>query len=154
MRKLIVLPGYCDNLGGVLISSSMLSVGFKSAQVKEQLYLLMRSGSLMEQYLRQTGQEYCLQPIAAQNRRQFVEQALAWAGQQPKDYPLLLDNCVSRKLIPLLILAAPALRWSGRPVHHIFRDLALSYHPLGKWARKLAFAYLNFTNICNSQFTA
>lgn len=154
MRKLIVLPGYCDNLGGVLISSSMLSVGFKFAQVKEQLCLLVRSGSLMEQYLRQTGQDYCLQPIAARNRRQFVEQALAWVGQQPKDYPLLLDNCVSRELIPVLIRAAPALRWSGRPIHHIFRDLALSDHPLGKWARKLAFACLNPTNICNSQFTA
>lgn len=154
MRKLIVLPGYCDNLGGVLISSSVLGVGFKSAQISEQLCLLARSGSLLEQYLRQTGQDYCLQTIPARNRLEFVRRSLDWVQQQPADYPLLLDNCVSRELIPLLIRAAPALRWSGRSVHHIFRDLALSYHPLGRWARKFAFACLNPAAICNSQFTA
>lgn len=154
MRKLIVLPGYCDNLGGVLISSSMLSVGFKSEQISERLCLLARSGSLMEQYLRQTGQDYCLQTIPARNRLEFVKRSLLWVQQQPPDYPLLLDNCVSRELIPALIRAAPALRWSGRSVHHIFRDLALSYNPLGRWARKLAFACLNPVAICNSQFTA
>lgn len=154
MRKLIVLPGYCDNLGGVLISTSMLSIGFERCNASEQLCFLVRSGSLMEKYMRQAGQEFCLQIIQAENQPEFVSRALQWVSKQPSDWPLLLENCVARKVLPIITLAAPALRLSGRPVYHVFRDLAGSYHPLGSLARKFAFACLSPHAICNSQFTA
>ncbi len=154
MRKLIVLPGYCDNLGGVVISTATLSIGFERCNASEQLCLLVRSGSLMEKYMLQAGQGFCLQPIQAENKSQFMERAFQWVNKQPRDWPLLLENCVARELLPVITLAAPALRLSGRPVYHVFRDLARSYHPLGSLARKLAFACLSPHAICNSQFTA
>jgi glycosyltransferase involved in cell wall biosynthesis len=51
-------------------------------------------------------------------------------------------------------MAAPKLRLSGRPIYYIFRDLALSYNPLGNLSRTLAFACLSPRILCNSKFTA
>lgn len=154
MRKLIVLPGYCTSLGGMTVSLSMMVRGFEHCGTSEQVCVLVQSGTLIEEYLRQAGQGFCLQLIQAQDQRQFVKRALQWVSEQPVDWPLLLENCVDRKLLPIITMAAPALRLSGRPVYHIFRDLALSYNPLGNLSRNFTFACLSPRILCNSQFTA
>ncbi|MGA7935071.1 MAG: hypothetical protein WCA35_16105, partial [Kovacikia sp.] len=100
-------------------------------------------GSLMEEYLTAAGQGFCLKPIPAKNSRQFLARALDWVQQQPRSWPVLLDNCVAKELLPSLILAAPKLRWSGRAVYHFCHDLALSYNPLGFFLRKIAFTLLS-----------
>jgi glycosyltransferase involved in cell wall biosynthesis len=125
--------------------------GFEQCGASEQLCVLVKSNSLMERYLRQAGQASCMHLIQEQ---EFMKHALHWIGKQPKDWPLLLENCVTRQVLPILTLAAPALRLSGRPVYHVFRDQTRSYHPLGNLARKFAFACLSPHAICNSQFTA
>lgn len=154
MRKLLVLPVFHHALGGTTVSLSLMIKGFQQCGAYEQLCVLVRSNSLMEQYLRQAGQADCIHLIQEQNLRSFMKQALRWVGEQPQDWPLLLENCVARELLSVMTLAAPALRLSGRPVYHVFRDLARSYHPLGRLARKFAFACLSPHAICNSQFTA
>lgn len=154
MRKLLVVPGYCDSAGGMVISVSMLIKGFERCNASKQLRFLVRSGSFMEQYLQQAGQGSYLQSIQAKDQPQFVRRAIRWVSEQPRDWPLLLENCVNRNLLSSIVLAAPALRLSGRPVYHLFRDLASSYHPLGGLARRIAFACLSPGTICNSHFTA
>ena len=154
MRKLLVIPGYCTSLGGMTVSISMMVRGFERYGASEPISVLVRSGTLMEEYLRSTGQGFCLQLIDAQDQPQFVKRALRWVREQPRDWPLLLENCGNRQLLPTLAFAAPALRLSGRPVYHIFRDLALSYNLLGNLGRNLAFACLSPRILCNSQFTA
>lgn len=155
MRKLLVVPGYCTSLGGMTVSLSLLIRGFERCGASEQVCVLVRSGTLIEEYLRQAGLGFCLQLIQAQDQRQFVKRALHWVGKQPRDWPLLLDNCVAaRQLLPVLTQAALALRLSGRPVYHIFHDLALSYNPLGTLSRNLVVACLSPRLFCNSQFTA
>ncbi len=154
MRKLIVVPGRCSSLGGMTVSLSLMVRGFELCSVAERLCVLVQSGSLMEDYLRQAGQGCYLQLIQAQNQRQFVKRALQWVDKQPRDWPLLLENCVARDVLPIVTMAAPALRLSGRPVYYIFRDLALSYNFLGNLSRILAFACLSPHVLCNSQFTA
>lgn len=154
MRKLLVLPGFCITLGGTTVSLSLMIKGFELCGAFEQICVLVQSGTLMEEYLRQAGQGFCLQLIQAQDERQFIERALRWVSEQPRDWPLLLENSASRKALPVIAIAAPALRLSGRPVYYIFRDLALSYNPLGNLSRKLAFACLSPHILCNSQFTA
>lgn len=99
-------------------------------------------------------QGFCLQLIQAQNQPQFVKRAFQWVNEQPGDWPLLLNNCASRKTLPVIALATPALRLSGRPVYYFFHDLARSYNPLGNLARKFTFAFLSPSAICNSEFTA
>ena len=153
MRKLIVLPGNCG-LGGTTVSLSMMIRGFEQCDVSKQLCILVQSGSLMEQYLRHAGQDTCLQLIQAQKWPQFVNYALQWISKQSRDWPLLLENCVAREILPIIIKATPALRLSGRPIYHFFRDLALSHHNLGNLVRKFAFASLSPGAICNSRFTA
>lgn len=154
MRKLLVLPGWCTSLGGMTVSLSLMARGFERCGASEQLCILVQAGTLMEDYLRQAGQGSCLQVIQAQDPRQFVKRALRWVNEQPKDWPLLLENCATRRLMPDIAMAAPKLRLSGRPVYHIFRDLAFSSNPLGTLGRKLAFACLSPRILCNSQFTA
>jgi glycosyltransferase involved in cell wall biosynthesis len=151
MLKLLVLPGYQDTLGGTTASLSLTIEGFKQCGASEQLCVLVKSNSLMERYLRQAGQASCIRLI---QEREFMKHALHWVNQQPKDYPLLLENCVDLQMLLALALAAPALHLSGRPIYHVFRDHTRSYHPLGNLARKLAFACLSPRAICNSQFTA
>ncbi|NEQ86623.1 MAG: glycosyltransferase family 4 protein, partial [Moorea sp. SIO2I5] len=120
----------------------------------EQMCVLVKSDSPMEMYLRKVGQGSYLKTIPGEKQKHFVKHALQWVVKQPRDWPLLLDNCVGRKQIPLIMLAAPALRLSARPVYHFFHDLALSYHPLGYLVRTLAFHLLSPVAICNSKFTA
>ncbi len=153
-RKLIVIPGYCDGLGGTLISLSMLITGFERCGASEQLCVLVRSGSLMHRYLADAGQAHLLKVIQSKEQIQFFKHALQWACQQPQDWPLLLDNCVWRDFLPLLILAAPGLRLSRRPVYHFCHDLGLSHNRLGYLIRKFTFTCLAPRAICNSKFTA
>ena len=154
MRKLLVLPGYCTSLGGMTVSLSLMAKGFERCGASEQLRVLVQSGSLLEDYLRQAGLGFCLQLIEAKNQQQFAKRALQWVSKQPRDWPLLLENCFNRSLLPIIIQATPDLRLSGRPVYHIFRDLALSDNPIGNLGRKLAFALLSPRVFCNSKFTA
>ncbi|NJM70666.1 MAG: glycosyltransferase family 4 protein [Scytonema sp. RU_4_4] len=154
MRKLIILPGVCDTLGGTLITLSLLIKGLEECNAAERFCVLVRSGSIMENYLQQAGQGAYLQLISAKSKPEFLRHALQWVNQQPKDYPLLLDNCVERALLPTLLLAAPFLRLSGRPVYHFCHDLALSYNHLGYWLRKITFTCLAPQAMCNSRFTA
>lgn len=153
-RKLLVIPGYCDGLGGTLISISLLIMGFKRCGASEQLCVLVRSGSSMERYLRDAGQEYCIKVIQTEYQPRFLKYAFRWVNKQPRDWPLLLDNCVWPGFLPIMTLAAPALRLNSRPTYHFCHDLALSYNPLGYLARKVAFTCLAPGAICNSQFTA
>ena len=154
MRKLIVLPSWCDSLGGMTVSLSMTIGGFEQLGIGEQLCVLVKSDSLMENYLQQLSQGSCLQIIKAPNHRQFFQLAFRWVAEQNRHWPLLLENCSSRYLLPTLAMAAPKLRFSGRPVYHIFRDLAHSYNPLGNLFRKCVFSCLSPGAICNSHFTA
>lgn len=154
MRKLLVLPAWCSSLGGTTISLLSIINGLEQWGASEQLCILVQSGTLMEQYLRQAGKGFCLQLIQAQTQAQFTKHALEWVNEQPRDWPLLLYNCVSRRTMPIIALATPALRLSGRPVYYFFHDLARSYNPLGNLARKLTFAFLSPSAICNSEFTA
>lgn len=154
MPKLLILPGACDALGGTLVTLSLLIKGFENCGAADSLCVVVHSGSLMEKYLIAAGQGFCLQLIQADNKAQFLKKALQWVGKQPKDYPLLLDNCVERPLLPIITLAAPALRISGRAVYHFCHDLALSYNYFGYLVRKFAFTCLSPKAICNSRFTA
>lgn len=154
MHKLLILPAEHNSLGGMTVSLSHLIEGFKQCGISEQLCVLVRADTLMEQYLRQAGQAFCMQLIPAQSSRQFMKYALQWVGKQPQEWPLLMECCDARQVLPVVALAAPALRLSQRPIYHFFRDLARSYHPLGNLARKLTFACLAPNAICNSQFTA
>ena len=154
MHKLLVLPAEHNLLGGMTVSLSHLIKGFEQCGVSEQLCVLVRADTLLEQYLRQAGQASCMQPIAARSNRQFMQHALRWVGQQPPAWPLLMECCDARQVLPVVALAAPALRLSKRPIYHFFRDLARSYNPLGNLLRKLTFACLSPSAICNSQFTA
>jgi len=152
-RKLILIPGYCDGLGGTLVSLSLLIMGFERCGASEQLCVLVRSGSLMERYLIDAGQENFLKVIQSDDQIQFFKQALRWVLKQPRDWPLLLDNCVWRDFLPLLVLAAPMLRLSRRPVYHFCHDLGLSHNYIGFLARKLTFTCVAPRAICNSKFT-
>jgi glycosyltransferase involved in cell wall biosynthesis len=154
MRKLIILPGACDVLGGTLVTLSLLIKGFEQCGVVEAFSVLVQAGSMMEKYLQTAGQGNYLKLIPARSKAEYLRQALQWVNQQPKEYPLLLDNCVQRSLLPTLLMTAPALRWSGRCVYHFCHDLALSYNYAGYLLRKLSFSVIAPQAICNSQFTA
>ena len=151
--RLIVLPG-CLGLGGTTLSLSLMIKGFEHCGAAERLTVLVQADTLLEDYLRQAEQGFCLQVIQAHSLPQFVKRSLQWVSQQPNDWPLLLENYTAREVLPAITAAAPALRLSKRPVYHIFRDQALSYNPLGNWLRKIAFTCLSPRVLCNSQFTA
>ena len=153
-KKLIIIPGYCNVLGGTTVSLLMLAKGFALCGLLESLWVVIHKDSFMEQYFQDAGLGDCLQPIKAANANEFLKQALQWVGKQPKEFPLLLDNCVWRDFLPILTLAAPSLRLSRRKLYHFCHDLALSYNHLGYLARKITFASLAPKAICNSQFTA
>ncbi|MEO0686197.1 MAG: group 1 glycosyl transferase, partial [Cyanobacteria bacterium J06649_11] len=154
MRKLLILPGSCEGLGGTLVSLSMLLEGCKIHQMEERLCVLVRSDSPMEKYLRKFGQDYCLQVIPALSQVEFFKQAIQWVSKQPKHYPLLLDNCAYNYLLPTFLMLAPKLRLSGRSVYYFCHDLTRSNKVLGYVARKLIFSCLSPRAICNSSFTA
>jgi glycosyltransferase involved in cell wall biosynthesis len=154
MDKLIILPSWCDSLGGMTVSLSMTIAGFAHLQSLDRIRVLVRSDSLLENYLQHLGQGACLQPIVAANGQQFYQRALNWVTRQPRDYPLLLENCTNRYLLPILGRNIPSLKLSGRRIYHVFRDFAYSHHPGGKLLRKVVFTCLAPGAICNSQFTA
>ena len=154
IRKLLVLPGSCTSLGGTTVSILSLIKGFEQCGASEKLRVLVQSGTLMEDYLRQAGKGFCLQLIQAEDHLQFIKRAFRWISEQPKDWPLLMENSATRQTLAAIALATPSLRLSGRPVYYFFRDLTGSYNPLGNLARKFAFACLAPGAICNSQFTA
>ena len=153
-RKLLIIPGNCQSLGGTLTSLSSLIAGFIECKAFDRICVLVQSDSLMEKYLTIAGHQACLIKIPAKNDRDFVDRALRWVNQQPKNYPLLLDNCVARELLPVLILASIYLRLSKRPIYHFCHDLALSHNRLGFLMRKFTFALLSPRALCNSYFTA
>lgn len=153
--KLLIVPGYCDGLGGTLVSLSLLIEGFRRCNQSNQLCVLVRSGSTMEQYLRQVGQDYAIQIIEAEDQVQFFDAALQWVKQQPKSDALLLDNCVWKGLLPILLKHLPELRFNGRLIYHFCHDLATSYNWLGNFSRTVVFKYLLCPQVlCNSRFTA
>lgn len=154
MRKLLILPGACESLGGTLVTLSMVIEGFKRLGASEQLRVLVKAGSGMEKYLTEAGQASFLQTIPASDQSEFFKRALNWVNEQPINCPLLLDNCVMRRHIPILLAASPTLRLSGRSIYHFFHDLALSKNYLGLLARKITFTCLAPGAICNSRFTA
>ena len=154
MHKLIILPGATDSLGGTLVTLSLLIKGLAERNLSEHFCVLTRSGSLMESYLNAAGHGDVLQLIKGDCNRTFVANALAWVSQQPKQAPLLLDNCIARELLGTLIKSSVKLRLSRRPVYFFFHDLGLSYNPIGFCFRKLMFTAVNPTGLCNSDFTA
>jgi glycosyltransferase involved in cell wall biosynthesis len=154
MRKLIIFPGACDALGGTLVTLCLLIKGFEENGASEALYVLVQADSIMEKYLQAAGQEAYLVRIPAENKAEYWRKALQWVNRQPKNYPLLLDNCVERSLLLALLVESPKIRLSGRPVYHFFHDLALSYNYAGYLLRKLSFGIIAPKAICNSQFTA
>jgi glycosyltransferase involved in cell wall biosynthesis len=152
-RKLLIVPGACDALGGTLVTLSLLIKGFIEQGRTDSIKVMASAGSVLEYYLQDAGQGGVLKVLPGKDTGDFLRNALNWVGQQPLDSSLLLDNCVERSLLPTLILAAPKLRLSGRPIYHFCHDLALSYNALGYWSRKLAFGALKPKALCNSNFT-
>ena len=154
MPKLIILPGTTTVLGGTLVTLSLLIKGCELLAKADQLCVLTRADSFMEEYLRQAGQGAYLQRIEANSDAEFVKRSLQWLKQQPREDPVLLDNCVGRNLMGVLVPAAPELGLSKRTVYVFFHDLALSYNYLGYLVRKFIFTCLNPVALCNSKFTA
>ncbi|MBW4643617.1 MAG: glycosyltransferase [Goleter apudmare HA4340-LM2] len=154
MRKLLILPGNCDSLGGALVSLSMLIAGVQKQQMCEQVCVLVQADSPMENYLQKSGQDDCIQRIHAPSQKEFFYRALQWVKQQPKDYPLLLDSCAYNYLLPSLVIKSLPLRFSGRTLYYFCHDLVASNHILGYLARKWIFFWLSPRAICNSYFTA
>jgi glycosyltransferase involved in cell wall biosynthesis len=151
--KLLIVPGACDALGGTLVTLSLLIKGFFDQDRADSIKVLVSAGSVMESYLLAAGQEAALEIVPARDKSDYLHHALACVAKYPLDWPLLLDNCVERSLLSVLILAAPKLRLSGRPIYHFCHDLALSYNVLGNLSRKLAFGLLRPKALCNSNFT-
>jgi glycosyltransferase involved in cell wall biosynthesis len=152
-RKLLIVPGACDALGGTLVTLSLLIKGFMEQGSIDSIKVVVCAGSVMEQYLQAADQGVAIEVVSIRDKKDFLRNALAWVAQQPIDWPLLLDNCVERSLLPSLILSAPQLRLSRRPIYHFCHDLAQSYNAMGYWSRKLAFSILKPKAICNSHYT-
>ncbi|NEQ26626.1 MAG: glycosyltransferase family 4 protein [Microcoleus sp. SIO2G3] len=136
------------------VSLSLLIMGFERCGASDRLCVLVRKNSLMERYLKEAGQESFIQLIEPERQSSFFKSALQWVHQQPRDWPLLLDNCVWRKYLLPLMQSSPRFRLSRRPVYHFCHDLALSHNFLGYLARKVTFSCLAPKAICNSKFTA
>ena len=162
MQKIIILPGSCDKLSGTLITLSLLIKGFERIGSQDILCILVSSGSIMEKYFQATGQEYCLQIIQAKSQPDFISKALEFVNQQPKEFALLLDNCIDRNIQISLLIASIQLRFSGRTLYHFCHDLALSYdrkfskyyNYWGYLLRRTIFTLLSPKYICNSHFIA
>ncbi|NEQ52041.1 MAG: glycosyltransferase family 4 protein [Leptolyngbya sp. SIO3F4] len=154
MRKLILLSGSTGALGGTLISISLFIKGAVKQGKGDYLCVPTRVGSLMEEYLTSAGQKQYLQFIKANSDREFIEKSLYWISQQPESWPLVLDNCIARELLPTLIKASLKLRFSKRRIYFFFHDLGMSYNPVGYFSRKLMFTCLGSIGITNSHFTA
>jgi glycosyltransferase involved in cell wall biosynthesis len=153
MRKLIVVPGG-DGIGGTTVTLSLMIEGFAACGASEQLTVLVRGGSDLEQYLSLRHQQAGLQIIPGQDRHQFGMRALQWVNRQPRTWPLFLDNWTAREVLPSLAAAIPTLRLSDRPIYHFFHDPAHSDRLSGYLTRKLLFWGLSPVALCNSRFTA
>ena len=153
-RKLMIIPGGCASLGGTLISLIEVAKGFKKFSMSDCLIIVIRSGSLAEKALIDSGCSYCLKSIKADSLRLFAQQSLTWVEQKPITWPLLLDNWTWRGHLRQIAITGLAMRFKGRDVYHFCHDLALSYNPLGFLVRKIAFMSLAPKVICNSQFSA
>ena len=103
-KKLLIIPGYCDVLGGTTVSLLMLAKGFALCGLSEQLCVLIHKESFMEKYFRDAGLNNCIKSIEATNADEFIKKALRWIRKQPKEFPLLLDNCVWRSYLPILTI--------------------------------------------------
>ncbi|MEM1368311.1 MAG: glycosyltransferase [Cyanobacteria bacterium P01_H01_bin.15] len=149
------MPGYCDNLGGMVISLSMLARGFIRCNAAEHFQLLVRTDSLMEDYLiNKAGTGAVVKGIPGGRQSDFFIRAMDYVNQFPSSYPLLLENCVSRELMKPLASSICHLRRHQRPIYHMFRDQALSYNPLGNIARRGIFYLLAPEGFSNSHYTA
>lgn len=153
-KKLVLIPGGFDYLGGALISLLLLTQGFKECNSLEKLCILVWADSLTDKYLKDAGYADCMQIIAAENEFEFIKLAFRWLSKQPKEYPLLLDNWADRRWMPLLMMYTPIIKLSDRPVYHFCHDLLRSYNVLGALLRKVVFSSLEPKAICNSEFTA
>ncbi len=153
VQKLIIVPSYTNSLGGMTVSLLLLVKGFWDLGAADRLKVAVRSGSLMEKCFQEAGYADVLHIISPPPKK-FFEYALDWVREQPKDWILLLDNCVWRDRLPTLLKASWSLRWSDRTIYHFSHDLALSNNPLGFLLRKITFACLDPKVICNSEFTA
>ncbi len=154
MNKLIILPGATNVLGGTLVTLSLLLQGVAACHAVDKVQVLAPSGSFLAKYLQTNGQENYLQLIAADTEAVFVKKALQWVAQQPQDWALLMDNCVAKELMSVLVPGSIFLRLSPRPVYFFFHDLALTYNPVGFLIRKFIFTTLAPVSMCNSRFTA
>ncbi|MGL5835464.1 MAG: glycosyltransferase family 4 protein [Waterburya sp.] len=154
MNKLIILPSWCESLGGMTVSLSMAIAGFAQLQSLDRIRVLVREDSLLESYLQHVGQGDCLESIKAVDGLEFYQRGLNWVSEQPRDYPLLLENCTNRYLLPILGCNIPSLKLSRRRIYHVFRDLAYSHNPWGQLLRQAVFRGLAPGAICNSEFTA
>ncbi len=152
--KLIILPGSPHVLGGTLISLLMLVQGFRECGQLHRLLVLVQAGSLMEETIVQAGLGHCLVPITGTTKVEYLRRSLHWVTQQPRHYPLLLENCVQRDALLPMLEKSVALRFQQRPVYLLFRDLATSHNLLGTFARSLTFRSLGIQAIGNSHFTA
>ena len=153
-NKLIILPGATNVLGGTLVTLSLLLSGIKLCNLEDRVRVLAPVGSFLETYLRTHGQGDYLQPIPANSEPEFIRKSLQWVGRQPTEWALLMDNCVAKELMSVLVPRAVSLRLSQRPIYFFFHDLALSYNPVGFVIRKLFFSLLAPVGMCNSKFTA
>ncbi len=153
-KQLLILPSAQETLGGTLVSLSLMIQGFEECGMADKLKILACSGSLLEKYLKEKVGEKCLQIIHSANKNDFLQKSLEFIHQQPLNFPVLLDNCVQREVVPTLTISTPKLRLSRRPVYFFFHDLSLSYNPLGYAGRKVFFCLLKPIAICNSHYTA
>jgi glycosyltransferase involved in cell wall biosynthesis len=154
MSKLILLPGTTDVLGGTLVTLASVIKGCHLLGMSDRLLVLTRAGSLMEKYLEGVGLEKNLQKIEADTDSLFIKQGLKWLNTQPTDYPLLMDNCLTKQVMSILLSVSPKLRFSERRLDFFFHDLALSYNYIGYLLRKLTLSTLAPIGLCNSYFTA
>ncbi|MGL5942333.1 MAG: glycosyltransferase family 4 protein [Waterburya sp.] len=154
MGKLIILPSWCESLGGMTVSLSMTIAGFAQLQSLDRIRVLVREDSLLSSYLQHVGQGDCLESIKAVDGLEFYQRGLNWVSEQPREYPLLLENCTNRYLLPILGRNIPSLKLSRRRIYHVFRDLAYSHNFWGQLLRQAVFTGLAPGAICNSEFTA
>jgi glycosyltransferase involved in cell wall biosynthesis len=154
-RKLFIVFRACDALGrGTLVTLCFLIKEFVEKGRTDFIEVLVRTGSIAQQYLHAAGQDMVHEVISWWDKKYFLRSELAWVAQQPFDWPSQLDNCVERSLLSNLILAEPKLCFNGRPVYHLSHDfLDLSYSALGYWSCRLGLSLLSPTTFCKSNFT-
>ncbi|MDJ0593518.1 MAG: glycosyltransferase family 4 protein [Pleurocapsa sp. MO_226.B13] len=150
-RKLLIIPCYPNSIGGTTISLILLVRGIFQLGLEKRVKLFVEKGSLLEDCLIKARLTDCIEVVNADSS---FQSALQRVHQHPHNFPLLLDNAVTREKLPQLLRASLPFRLHKRPVYHFCHDLALSYNQFGNLARKATFACLSPKAICNSQYTA